>query len=149
MIAAAIYAPPTQAATRYTITGWVWANSPEDPIDGSFRQPNAEADFDRQCARGINGTDPRLRLGTRVLVRDGNNKLIGRGRVVDGRWSTPGDRNGRCFYAIVVRNLPKANFYRVSILSERIDEVSSVDAKSNGFIRMYPWPEYHGPNWPE
>lgn len=148
MLAAAI-AQPAIAASKYTIIGWFPVNAPEDPTNGYFSQPNPEANFQKACARGTNGSDARVKVGAPVRILNGNNVVVGKGRIAQAHWESDSGSTGACYYQIVAKNLPRSNFYCPLIFDEALYRAELGDADRNGVIGNYEDAiGYFGPNWP-
>jgi len=137
------------APKRYTIVGWFSAQAPMDLLDGEFTQPNPEANFNRNCARGMNGSDPRVRVGATFRVVNGNNTVIGKGKILRASWiSDNDDTRGNCYYQIFARNLPRSNFFCPLVFGEALSSTSPSEADSKGVIDYRSYNYYFGPNWP-
>jgi|GEM_PF-1730016 len=139
---------PAFAESRYTIRGSFLVASLEDPSNGTFTQPNPEGNFDKGCARGVNGADSRLRVGAKVRVIDGNNRVIKSGKILEGYWNTPGSTRGRCGYLFEAVRVPRANFMCVTVFGDVVSQTTPLDANKRNLIVDYYTSSYYGPNWP-
>jgi hypothetical protein len=129
-------ATPAQAASSYTVGGWIELNGADD---FTHEMTNPEANFEQTCGRGDNGWAPWMRVGARFPVFNGVGIRVGSVKITQADWVEDYGLKGNCYYYMSGKGLKRANFYCIGMPNDHIWEIGSSSKAKNGFVEVDLW----------